>query len=262
MTPYTQADLTQGLHGLGLQAGQTVMLHVSVRAVGAVMGGANTIIQSLLDLLTPAGTLMMYAGWQDIPDFVADLPPDERQAYHDHHPAFDPAIARAVRDHSILAEFFRTWPGTQRSANPEASMIANGAQAAHLTADHPLNYGYGAGSPLEKLVELGGYVLMLGAPLDTITLLHYAEFRAWLRHKQVIHYTCPIWRDGQKVWVEIEDFDTGESHDDYEFEQIAADFLAQGGGRQGKVGDADCTLFHAPDLVRFAIEWMETRFGA
>ena len=53
-------------------------------------------------------------------------------------------------------------------------MAAVGAQAEWLTRDHPSDYGYGPGSPLAKLVESGGKVLMLGAPLDTITLLHYA----------------------------------------------------------------------------------------
>src|SRR5690606_30003892 len=100
----------------------------SVRAVGRVMGGPNVIIQAVLDTLTPNGTLMMYAGWNDIPDFVGELPPDERQRYLDEHPPFDPATARAVRDHSILAEFFRTWPGVHRSLNAEASMAAVGAK--------------------------------------------------------------------------------------------------------------------------------------
>ncbi|MFG9957562.1 AAC(3) family N-acetyltransferase, partial [Pseudomonas aeruginosa] len=125
----------------------------------------------------------MYAGWQDIPDFVLDLPIEARQVYYDEHPPFDPATARAVRDHSILAEFLRTWPGAERSLNPEASMVALGIQAKQLTQDHPLDYGYGAGSPLAKLVEHKGKVLMLGAPLDTITLLHYAENRARMAHK-------------------------------------------------------------------------------
>ena len=83
--------------------------------------------------------------------------------------------------------------------------------------DHPSDYGYGPGSPLAKLVESGGKVLMLGAPLDTITLLHYAENRANLRHKAVVRYSYPVLRDGEKVWIDVEDFDTGDPHDDYSF---------------------------------------------
>lgn len=259
---YTLSQLTEALHALGVSAGQTVMLHASVKAVGRVMGGPNTVLQALLDVLTPTGTLMMYVGWQDIPDFVATLPADVKQRYYDEHPPFDPATARSVRDHSILAEFLRTWPGARRSLNAEASMAAVGARADWLTQDHPKDYGYGAGSPLAKLAEAGGAVLMLGAPLDTITLLHYAENRASMRHKSVIRYRYPVLRDGQKVWIEVEDFATGDHHDDYSFEQIALEYLATSKGRRGKVGDAESYLFDAADLAQFAIGWLEERFGA
>lgn len=259
--PFTKSQLISDLHRLGVAAGQTVMLHGSVKAAGAVMGGPNSIIQAILDTIGPDGTLMMYAGWQDIPDFVLELPEDARQIYYDEHPPFDPATARAVRENSILAEFLRTWTGAQRSLNPEASMVAVGTKSAYLTADHPLNYGYGAGSPLEKLVELDGHVLMLGAPLDTITLLHYAENRARMAHKNVVHYQCPILQNGHTVWVDIEDFDTGEEHADYTFEQIAREYLAEHATPHGKVGQADSYLFGAADLAQFAINWLEARFG-
>jgi aminoglycoside 3-N-acetyltransferase len=258
---WTRAQLIQGLKALGVQAGQAVMVHSSMYAVGSVMGGPNEVIQALLDVLTPTGTIMMYAGWHDIPDFVEELPPRNRQRYYDHYPPFDPAIARSVRENGILVEFLRTWPGTQRSLNPEASMIALGAQAAYLTSDHPLNYGYGAGSPLEKLVSLGGKVLLLGAPLDTITLLHYSEYAATLRHKNVVRYQCPVLRDGERVWVEIEDFDTGEPHADYSFEEIAEAYLASGHGAAGTVGRAKTYLLDAADLHAFAVRWLEKRFG-
>jgi aminoglycoside 3-N-acetyltransferase len=141
-------------------------------------------------------------------------------------------------------------------------MVAVGAQAAHITQDHPINYGYGAGSPLSKLAALGGSVLVLGSPLNRITLLHYAEYCANLRHKRVIHYQCPILQDGKKVWVDVEDYNTGDPHDNYTFEQIAHAYLAQGSGQRGTIGSAESYLFDAADLTRFAIDWLEMRFGA
>ncbi|PMB48400.1 aminoglycoside 3-N-acetyltransferase [Fischerella thermalis CCMEE 5330] len=261
MYPLTPHQIREALHRLGLQPGQVVMMHGSVKAVGPVLGGPNTILQAVLDTLTPTGTLMMYAGWEDTPDDLDDLPDAERQHWIEHFPPFDPATARAVRDNSILAEFLRTWPGAHRSLNPEASMVAVGAHAAALTRDHTLNYGYGVGSPLERLVQANGSVLLLGAPLDTITLLHYAEAIAQMRHKEVVHYRVPLLRDGQRVWVEVEDFDTGDPHDDYEFEQIAQAYLDSGQGRKGTVGQAPAYLFDAAGLVAFAVEWLETHFG-
>lgn len=259
--PYTHSQLVRDIKALGVKHGQTLMLHSSMKAVGAVMGGPDVILQALCEALNPDGTLMMYVGWQDIPDLVLELPAETREIYYAEHPAFDPATARAVRDHGILAEFFRTWPNTYRSQNPEASIVAAGNQAQYITRDHPFDYGYGAGSPLAKLVEMRGHVLLLGAPLDTITLLHYAENKAQLRHKNVIHYQCPILRNGKKVWIEVEDFDTGDPHDDYSFEQIVGEYLKLGRVKQGKIGSANSYLFDASDLTEFAINWLEENFG-
>lgn len=257
----THSQLVRDFKSLGVLPGQVIMLHASVKAVGKVIGGPNVILQALLDVLTPDGTLMMYAGWDDIPDFILDLPPEIRQVYYDEHPAFDPATAHAARGYGILVEFLRTFPGTQRSHNPEVSMIALGKHAKWLTQDHPMNYGYGLDSPLAKLVDIKGHVLMLGAPLDTVTLLHYAENRARLRHKNVIHYQCPVMQAGKKVWIDIEDYETGETHDNYSLEEIALAYLAQHQVSQGNVGGAQSYLFDAADLTRFAIAWLETHFG-
>lgn len=259
--PFTRSQLQRAFGAIGIAPGQTLMLHASVKAVGSVMGGPDVILSALLDTLTPKGTLMMYAGWQDIPDFVQELPPEIGKIYREEHPVFDPAISRAMREHGILAEFLRTWPGTQRSLNPEASMIANGPQAVWLTRDHPMNYGYGDGSPLAKLVELKGKVLMLGAPLDSMTLLHCAEFRARLRRKNVVHYQCPILDDGKKIWADVEDFDTGKEHDAYTFEEIAHAYLREKGAGRAKIGNADSFLFDAADLCSFAVVWLEKHFG-
>lgn len=261
LLPYTHAQLVGALQAVGVRAGQTLMLHASVKAVGTVVGGPNVILQAVLDTLTPDGTLMMYAGWQDLPDFI-DIPTEQHALYYENHPPFDPATARAVRDNSILAEFLRTWPGAYRSANPEASMVAVGRRAAEITSDHAFNYGYGNESPLAKLVAMGGRVLMLGAPLNTITLLHHAEYLAHMRHKNIVHYPCPILRDGRTEWVTLEDFDTSEPHDKYGLQVIARDYLAQGGGQYGKVGNADTYLFDARDITQFAVRWLESRFGA
>lgn len=75
-------------------------------------------------------------------------------------PGFDPHVSRAARMNGIIAEFVRTMPGAKRSANPGASVAAVGKLADWITADHRLDYGFGADTPLSRLVEVGGRVLM------------------------------------------------------------------------------------------------------
>jgi len=252
------------LRRLGISAGQALMVHSSVRSIGHVLGGPNTIIQALLDGLTAAGTLMMYVGWQEAPTEILDWPEAVQALFYEECPPYDPLTSRAVREHGILVEFFRTWPGVVRSGHPDCSMAAIGPHAEWLTLDHPFMYGYGAGSPLHKLCELRGSVLMLGAPLDTVTLLHYSEHVANLPRKRVRRYKCPILRDGAKVWVDLEEYDTGDNviDADYRFDMIATDYLATGKGRAGLIGRAQSYLFEADDLAQFGIQWLETRFGS
>jgi aminoglycoside 3-N-acetyltransferase len=241
------------------------MMHTSVKAIGWVVGGPDMVLQAVLDLLTPSGTLMMLTSWQDTPYEFNQWSKERQQAYLAECPPFDPAISRAYyHELSILSEFLRTRPGAYRSSNPEASMAAIGAKAEWLTENHPLQYGYGPGSPLAKLCEAGGQVLLLGAPLETITLLHYAEHQAQIPNKRIVRYPTVILEDGQRKWVEVEEFDTSQGIVDWEgedyFETIAKAFLASGQGRAGLVGAAPSYLFEATALIRFGIEWMEQNF--
>jgi len=261
----TRSRLTSDLRALGLSSGDTVMMHVSVKAVGWIVGGPDMIIQALLDLLGSQGTLMMYVKCEEPLDEVEDWPEDWQQVYLDECPAFDPERTRAFRAWSILAEYLRTWPGACRSANPEASMAAVGMLAKWITTDHPLQYGYGAGSPLAKLCEVRGKVLLLGPLLDSLTILHYAEHMADIPGKNIERYRWPILRNGRREWVDIEQFDTNGdivtwSEEDY-FMRISEEYLATGKCNTGKVGAADSYLFDAGDLAEFAIAWLEERFG-
>lgn len=77
------------------------------------------------------------------------------------------ALSEGARDFGRLPERIRTWPGELRSNHPQVSVTAIGPQAPWIIYDHP----YGLCSPLAKLCELKGDVLMLGAPLETLTIL-------------------------------------------------------------------------------------------
>lgn len=260
---WTRAALIRQLRSLGIGAGDVVMVHASLRAIGAMSDGADTLISALRAVLEEGGTLMAYVGWQQVYEDAMDergcVPVDLKP----HMPAFDPAASRANRGHGALAEAIRTTPGAQRSSNPSASFAAVGSQAAWFTADHPLDYGYGDGSPFAKLVAAGGKVLMLGAPFNRMSILHYAEHCADIPGKQRIRFEVPLLGDGGTVWQMIEEFETetpvaawlpGDC-----FIAIVTDFLAGGGGFRGGVGDAAAVLVPASDIVDFAVAWLEAR---
>jgi aminoglycoside 3-N-acetyltransferase len=231
-----------------------VLVHAALRKVGPVMGGAQTILDALRDAVGPAGTIVGYTDW-DGQDDIEDHPELRTEVR-----PFDPLTSRSVRDTGFFPEMLRTTPGARRSGNPGASMAAIGGRADWFTADHALDYGYGPQSPLGKLVEAGGKTLMLGAPLDTMTLLHHAEHLAAFAPKRIRHYETPMLVEGETVWRRFEEFDTSDPPDgladDY-FATIVEAFLATGRGRRGTVGAAPCVLVEARQIVPFAVDWIE-----
>lgn len=260
----TKDQLEHDLRTLGVAAGQRVMLHASVKAVGWIVGGPDTILRALLDLLTPRGTLMMLAGWADSPYDLGRWPKAKRRAYLEACPAFDPATSRADhRELSILAEYLRTTPGAVRSRHPLSSYVAVGAHAEAILNDHPLQYHHGPDSPLAKFCARGGRVLLLGALFGSVTLLHHAEHLADVPDKRVDRYRLPVWQDGKRVWLEFEEFDTTNGVADWPgdyFGTIVEAYLAAGRGHTGTVGHAPAYLLEGADLVGFGKAWMERHF--
>lgn len=265
MTPSfrTRASLREDIEHLGIGAGDTVMVHAAMSRVGRLLNGPDAFIGALRDAVGPAGTLLAYTDWDGAYDELLDsdgrVPPEWRP----HVPPFEPASSRAVRDNGILAEFVRTTPGARRSGNPGASVAALGARADWLTADHPLDFGYGPGTPLAKLVEADGKVLMAGAPYDTMTLLHHAEHLADIPGKRLRRYQVPVATATGTVWRMVEEFDTSvavvpELADDY-FIEVVEGFLATGRGRRGLIGDAPSLLVDAAAICSFAVAWLERR---
>jgi len=263
----TRSRLADDLARLGISDGDVVMVHAGMRSVGPLLGGPDLLIVALLDAIGESGTVMAYTDWESGVRHLTrdDSPESVPQEVLDELPPFDPASSRARRKYGVLPEFLRTWPGAVRSSNPDASVCAVGARAAWLCADHPMQYGYGPGSPFAKLVEAQGRVLLAGAPLNSLTLLHHSEHMAKLPSKRVIHYREPVLVDGRKVWIDIEEFDTSNpvvptAWEDY-FTDIAKEFLASGAGRTSKIGNGDSYLFDAAELHQFAVDWMESEFG-
>lgn len=247
----TRSSLCRDLQSLGVQAGDLLMVHGSLRRVGDIVGGVNTVIHALLDTVGPQGTLAAYV------DFESFCEDDDEEI-----PVFDKRVAHAARDHGILHEAMRTWPGALRSDHPDAGVVAIGPLAEYLTADHPFQYGYGPGSPFAKVFERRGRVLMIGAPLDTITMLHYAEHLANIPGKRVVRYRRRMPAPDGPTWVEFEEYDTAEPvHDALPsncFELIALDYVSQRGTPQGLVGNAESFLFETQTLIPFAVHWLET----
>ncbi|WP_433543863.1 aminoglycoside 3-N-acetyltransferase (plasmid) [Streptomyces sp. CA-294286] len=269
--PVTRSRISRDLATLGLGDGDVVMFHTRMSAIGYVAGGAQTVIGALQDVVGTRGTLMVTCGWNDAPPYdFGTWPPAWQDALRAEHPAYDPGLSEADRHNGRLPEALRRHPGAVRSRHPDVGFAALGAAADALMADHPWNDPHGPGSPLARLVSHRGRVLLLGAPLDTMTLLHHAEALATAPGKRFVDYEQPVLVDGRRVWRRFRDIDSENGAFDYSavvpegrdaFEVMVRDMLAAGIGRRGSVGAAVSHLFEAAAVVDFATAWIEDRLS-
>ena len=261
----TRERIAVDLRELGVAPGDTVMLHAAVGSIGWIVGGPDRVLEAFFDVLGETGTLVMYVGWDGSPYDVTIGVPELPQALMAAWPAYDPQTSRAVRDWGVLAEYLRTWPGARRSDHPDSSFVAVGANADELIRGHPLQYGMGPASPLAKLCEATGKVVLVGSPLSNVTLLHHAEHLADVPNKGIVRYWAPILNEGEKVWVQIEEFSTEGCLPWFGptdmFEAIVRDYVQTGRGHVGVVGSARSHLLDAEELVEYAVEWIEERFA-
>jgi aminoglycoside 3-N-acetyltransferase len=259
---YTRAELASEFARLGVKPGDAVMLHASIRAVGAVAGGPDQIHLALKDALTDAGTLMMYVSCPQYYDEVGrgHLTAELEREILDKLPAFDARTARAARDNGALAELFRTWPGTLVNDHV-ARFGVWGAHAQFLISEQPWDLAFGHGSALERFVELDGRILLLGSDHDAVTFLHYAEHVADFPDKNVKHFKVPVLENGRRAWRDMAEVDTGDcAHPhwpDRFFARIVDTYLARAGNAGGKVGAADTVLIDARGLLAFALPVMQ-----
>jgi aminoglycoside N3'-acetyltransferase len=261
--PWSTARLAGDLARLGVMPGDSVMVHASLRRLGPVDGGAAGVVAAIEAAVGRDGTILMTIGARDEWSWVNDQPEDAREELLAEAEPFDPLATPAHDDMGVLAEVFRTMPGTRVSHHPEGRFGARGRLADELTRDVPWDDYYGPDSPLARLVEHHGKVLRLGADPNTVTLLHYAEYLARVPDKiRVLRHRRVLGPNGPEVrTVECLDDTLGivDWPEDY-FPVILAEYLASGAAAQGIVGHASSELLDARDIVAFAARWMTERF--
>lgn len=174
----TGRDIEAGLLELGLGAGDLVVVHSSLSSFGRVVGGADTVVEALLSVLGPEGTLV-------VPTF------SYRPEFFD--PDLTPSVVGAI------TEAVRKRDDSKRSLHPTHSVAAIGPLSEDIIKDHEKTTPFGQGSALYRLLELNGKVLLIGVGHTTNSIIHVAEELAEAPYLERVRQVIVALPNGRRV---------------------------------------------------------------
>ena len=209
--PATVDSLIRDLRALGVRNGATMLVHSSLRALGWVVGGSEAVVLALESAVGPTGTIMMPAYSMNAPEPSAWKDPPVPAAWwetvRNEWPAFDPELSPSLRL-GVIPETFRAQRGTARSFHPNNSFCARGPNARRLLEGHRLESSLGEPSPLARLYELDGEILLLGIDHGSNSSLHLAEYRTeWPGKPPARRFSGRVVRSGRSERIEYLDLD-------------------------------------------------------
>lgn len=221
------SEIVDQLIALGVKPGGVLLVHCSFRSVRPVEGGPPGVIAALRAAIGPEGTLVMpsWSGLDDEP--------------------FDPAATPATPDLGIVADTFWRLENVTRSDHPFA-FAATGPLAARITSDSLPLPPHAPASPIGRIHELDGQVLLLGVEHDSDTTLHLAELIAKVPYGVPRH--CTVLDNGKPIRVDYREND----HCCQNFNLADAWLRREGLQREGPVGHAHARLIRSRDIVRIA----------
>ena len=220
----SQAQLVEQLRALGVRQGGVLVVHTSYRAVRPVDGGPTGMIEALHAAVGSEGTVVMPSWGED-----DDIP-------------FEPANTPVSPSLGVTAEIFWRLPEVRRSAHPFA-FAALGPQAEAVTADPLPLPPHRLESPIGRVHELDGQILLLGVGHDANTTIHLAEVLAQVPYG--VPKYCTVVEDGRAVRTDYVEND----HCCQRF-ALADEWLrVRDLQREGIVGHAPARLVRSRDVV-------------
>lgn len=237
----TKQMIVDDLRKLGLKDGDAVLVHSSLSRIGYVEGGAETVIDALIEAVGDTGTVL-----------VPTLTGSEKLSA-ENPPVFDVRTTPCWT--GTIPETFRKRPNAIRSLHPTHSVAAIGAQAVELTeggekATMPCCYN----TPYERLIHMdNGRILMLGCGLGCCTTLHCIEELAGVPDRLLdgVAAGTVYDYDGNKITVNTRLHFYGPA---LNYPVMNDSYISEGIMVAGKIGEADSLLIKAKEMAEYTLE--------
>jgi aminoglycoside 3-N-acetyltransferase len=243
----TQNDILTGLREVGLAKGDVVLVHSSLSAFGYVEGGADTVIDALLEAVGKTGTVV-------VPTFTWGPFHDETEV------TLDLRETSCKDEVGIIPETFRLREEALRSTHICHSVAAIGPRAREVTGQGVSSFG--AGSTFHALYELDAWCLLLGVEFTSCTELHAVEeyMQVPYRDHRDFADSTVILEDGTQIPSKSIEFlrKPGYSND---FGKMRAVFAEHEILHTTQVGDSLLTNARIRDIFDVTVEYMREDMG-
>jgi len=233
-------DIKVALRKLGLKKGDSVGVHSSLRSFGHVEGGADAVIDALLEIVGEEGNIVMSTHSANLVE-VQRTPEEIAMgvSWLFKISPYDPEKTPVTT--GIIPETFRKRKGVVRGSHPSHSVAALGPRARELSE------GW------HRLLQLDGYILLIGVGLDRCTAMHLAEKHARFPARILKKITPPKWL--------VEKYPEGEWEWDFgpypDFSKLTEPCLERGIMKIARVGGATLRLVRLRELIDLYVEYLE-----
>lgn len=156
---YTKQDLLAHLDKLNIDKNNTLMVHISYKAIGEVEGRGDTVLDALTEYMKSGLLVLPSHTWRnvDVSNPVMDV-------------LYTPTCI------GILTDLFRKRPGVHRSLHPTHSVAALGEGAEEfVSGEEYINTPCGKGGAYYKLWERNAQILLIGVNFMRNTFIHGIE---------------------------------------------------------------------------------------
>lgn len=201
----TKEDIIEQLKYLGVQKGMTLLVQGDMKRLGTVIGGEQSVIEALMEVVGFEGTIVMPSFTYGLLDPSSQEKKIERQyweAFRNGLEPFDRRLSVEMNKDTLVQQFLRN-DGVARSYHPIYSFAAWGKYARLFCNKHPLHFGLNQDSPLGKMVDFNGFVVLLGTPYEKNVMFCLARYKGNRFPVRII--SAPIRSGNKKEWKDLLD---------------------------------------------------------
>lgn len=237
---HTLSSLKEDLVKMGIPGNGTLLVHSSMKSIGPVDGGADTVLNALSAQMSEGLLVLPTHTWDQI---NAD------------HPVF--SVQDTPSCVGILTELFRKRPGVIRSRHPTHSVAALGKDAEAFTAgDAYLQTPCHRYGPWGRLLDRRALILFVGVDLTKNTYMHAVE--EWLDIPENLHdFTEMLYsRDANGQVTPIPQYRHKGTRSET-FGKVEDLFLRNGAMGKGRFGDAEtriCDVLRMTEILMVMLQ--------